>query len=101
MLPRVRIHRPKQCRKVLADQYADTTQGLAMTSSTPGKTTLINHFLINGSWYIVDLPGYGYAQRGKEQQRQIRRIIEEYILNRQQMTCLFVLVDSPPRPTEN
>lgn len=73
-------------------------KGLAMTSSTPGKTTLINHFLINGSWYIVDLPGYGYAQRGKEQQRQIRRIIEEYILNRQQMTCLFVLVDSRHDP---
>ena len=73
-------------------------KGLAMTSSTPGKTTLINHFLINDSWYIVDLPGYGYAQRGKEQQRQIRRIIEEYILNRRQMTCLFVLIDSRHEP---
>ncbi len=73
-------------------------KGLAMTSSTPGKTTLINHFLINDSWYIVDLPGYGYAQRGKDMQRQIRRIIEEYILNRMQMTCLFVLVDSRHDP---
>lgn len=73
-------------------------KGLAMTSSTPGKTTLINHFLINDSWYIVDLPGYGYAQRGKAMQEQIRRIIESYILNREQMTCLFVLIDSRHNP---
>jgi GTP-binding protein len=73
-------------------------KGLAMTSATPGKTTLINHFLINDSWYIVDLPGYGYAQRGKAQQQQIRRIIEDYILERRQMTNLFVLVDSRHEP---
>lgn len=65
-----------------------------MTSATPGKTTLINHFLINDQWYIVDLPGYGYAQRGKKMQQQIRDIIESYILNRQQMTNLFLLIDS-------
>ncbi len=52
-------------------------KGLAMTSSTPGKTTLINHFLINDEWYIVDLPGYGYAQRGKKMQTEIKRIIED------------------------
>lgn len=73
-------------------------KGLAMTSSTPGKTTLINHFLINGDWYIVDLPGYGYAQRGKKQQAEIRRIIEDYILDRPQMTNLFVLIDSRHDP---
>lgn len=73
-------------------------KGLAMTSSTPGKTTLINHFLINGNWYIVDLPGYGYAQRGKKQQAEIRRIIEDYILGRRQMTNLFVLIDSRHDP---
>ncbi|MDE6190457.1 MAG: ribosome biogenesis GTP-binding protein YihA/YsxC [Muribaculum sp.] len=73
-------------------------KGLAMTSSTPGKTTLINHFLINEDWYIVDLPGYGYAQRGKQMQAQIKRIIEEYILQRAQMTCLFVLIDSRHNP---
>ena len=66
---------------------------LAMTSATPGKTTLINHFLINDQWYIVDLPGYGYAQRGKQMQKQIRDIIESYILNRWQMTNLFLLID--------
>ena len=73
-------------------------KGLAMTSSTPGKTTLINNFLINDEWYIVDLPGYGYAQRGKQMQAQIKRIIEDYILQRGQMTCLFVLIDSRHDP---
>lgn len=71
---------------------------LAMTSSTPGKTLLINHFIINNEWYLVDLPGYGYAQRGKKQQEQIRRLIENYILEREQMTCLFVLIDSRHAP---
>ncbi len=66
---------------------------LAMTSSTPGKTLLINHFLINKQWYLVDLPGYGYAQRGKKQQEKITKIIEDYILEREQMTNLFVLID--------
>lgn len=69
-------------------------KGLAMTSATPGKTMLINHFLINKSWYIVDLPGYGYAKRGQKGKSQIQRIIEDYILEREQMTNLFVLIDS-------
>lgn len=73
-------------------------KNLAMTSSTPGKTMLINHFLINDSWYIVDLPGYGFAQRGKESRKQLQQIIETYILNREQMTTLFVLVDSRHKP---
>lgn len=73
-------------------------KGLAMTSATPGKTMLINHFLINKSWYIVDLPGYGYAKRGQKGQEQIKRIIESYILQREQMTNLFVLVDSRLAP---
>lgn len=73
-------------------------KGLAMTSATPGKTMLINHFLINRSWYIVDLPGYGYAKRGFKGQEQIRNIIESYILQRPQMTSLFVLIDSRHEP---
>lgn len=73
-------------------------KGLAMTSSMPGKTQLINHFMINDEWYIVDLPGYGYAQRGKEGRENIRRIIENYILEREQMTCLFLLLDSRHSP---
>ena len=72
--------------------------GLAKTSSTPGKTLLINHFLINDAWYIVDLPGYGYAQRGKESREKLKQIIQSYILGRAQMTNLFVLVDSRHKP---
>ena len=67
---------------------------LAMTSATPGKTLLINHFLINKEWYLVDLPGYGYAQRGKKMMEKIQKLIEYYVLEREQMTCLFVLIDS-------
>lgn len=72
--------------------------GLAKTSQTPGKTMLINHFIINKSWYIVDLPGYGYAQRGKKAQEQLREIIESYILGRTEMTNLFLLIDSRHTP---
>ena len=77
-------------------------KGLAMTSATPGKTMLINHFLINKKWYLVDLPGYGYAKRGQKGQEQIQRIIQSYILQRVQMTCLFVLIDSrlDPQPID-
>ena len=73
-------------------------KGLAMTSATPGKTLLINHFLINDSWYLVDLPGYGYAKRGQKQQEELTRIINDYILERQQLTSLFVLIDSRLEP---
>ncbi|MDD4609034.1 MAG: ribosome biogenesis GTP-binding protein YihA/YsxC [Bacteroidaceae bacterium] len=66
---------------------------LAMTSSTPGKTLLVNHFIINEKWYLVDLPGYGYAQRDKKTKGKIKTIIENYVLEREQMTCLFVLID--------
>lgn len=66
---------------------------LAMTSATPGKTLLINHFLINKQWYLVDLPGYGYAARGKKQVEKIQKIIEDYILQRDQLVNLFVLID--------
>lgn len=73
-------------------------KALAMTSATPGKTMLINHFIINKSWHLVDLPGYGYARRGMKGQNQIRTIIEDYILEREQMTNLFVLIDSRLEP---
>ena len=68
-------------------------KGLAMTSQKPGKTLLINHFIINSNWFLVDLPGYGFAQRGKEGRQNIQRIIEDYILEREQLTNLFVLID--------
>lgn len=73
-------------------------KGLAMTSSKPGKTQLINHFIINGEWYLVDLPGYGYAQRGKDGREQIRKIIDNYILKRTELTCLFLLLDCRHEP---
>ena len=73
-------------------------KALAKTSATPGKTLLINHFLINGEWYIVDLPGYGFAKRSKESREQFSRMIQGYVLGREQMTNLFVLVDSRLKP---
>ena len=71
---------------------------LALTSSTPGKTQLINHFLINDAWYLVDLPGYGYAQRGKKGREKIREIIDAYLDKREALTCLFVLLDCRLEP---
>lgn len=73
-------------------------KGLAMTSSTPGKTLLINHFVINESWNLVDLPGYGYAQRGKRVVEKIQNLITHYVLERRQLHCLFVLIDSRLKP---
>lgn len=73
--------------------------GLAKTSQKPGKTLLINHFSVNnGSWYIVDLPGYGYAARGMEQRKHFARMIETYVLTRREMACLFVLIDVRHKP---
>lgn len=71
---------------------------LAKTSATPGKTLLINHFLINDEWFLVDLPGYGYAQRSRESREEIYRIIQQYIAEREQLTSLFVLVDIRLKP---
>jgi len=73
-------------------------KGLALTSAKPGKTVLINHFVVNDEWYLVDLPGYGYARRGKESREKLREIIEGYILEREAMTSLFVLIDSRHEP---
>ncbi len=72
---------------------------LAKTSQKPGKTLLINHFKINnGQWYIVDLPGYGYAARGKDQRAAFTKMIEGYALERAQLACLFVLIDVRHEP---
>ncbi len=71
---------------------------LAKTSSTPGKTMLINFFLVNDSWVLVDLPGYGYAARSKADRAKLEVMIKDYILNRRQLTNLFVLVDSRHAP---
>lgn len=73
-------------------------KGLAKTSAMPGKTMLINHFVVNEQWTIVDLPGYGYARRGRESREELRAMIEGYVLGRSQMTNLFVLIDSRHEP---
>ena len=67
-------------------------KGLAKTSATPGKTLLINHFIINNEWYLVDLPGYGYAKRSKTVQQKLEHMISSYILQREQLVNLFVLI---------
>ena len=73
-------------------------KGLAKTSSMPGKTMLINHFNINDEWFIVDLPGYGYAKRSKKEQDKLVDMIRRYIINRMQMVNLFLLIDSRLEP---
>jgi ribosome biogenesis GTP-binding protein ysxC len=73
-------------------------KGLAMTSQKPGKTQLINHFIINDAWYLVDLPGYGYARLGKDSRDSLRRMIEDYVLERKELVLLFVLLDCRHEP---
>lgn len=75
-------------------------KNLAMTSSKPGKTMLINHFIVNDTWYLVDLPGYGFAKRSMKGRDQITMVIEDYILERTALTNLFVLIDSRMEPQQ-
>ena len=76
-------------------------KNLAKTSSTPGKTKLINHFLVNESWYLVDLPGYGFARTGKQRRNSFLSAICDYLLYRETLACLFVLLDSRHAPLDN
>lgn len=69
-------------------------KSLAKTSSMPGKTILVNHFLINGSWYLVDLPGYGFARTSKKAQAALKAMIEDYVSHSQELAMLFILLDS-------
>lgn len=73
-------------------------KGLAKTSQKPGKTQLINHFVINGDWYLVDLPGYGYAQTSKKNRAEWEKFIRKYLVGRQNLQCVFVLIDSRHEP---
>lgn len=75
-------------------------KNLAKTSSRPGKTLLINHFIINKEWYLVDLPGYGYAKRSKTERDKLERMITTYILQRRQLTNVFVLIDIRHEPQQ-
>ena len=76
-------------------------RGLAKTSSVPGKTVAINHFIVNDAWYLVDLPGYGYAQHSKKTREQWRIMINNYITRRRNLVCTFVLIDSRIEPQNN
>jgi GTP-binding protein len=73
-------------------------KGLAKTSQKPGKTQLINHFIINDNWYLVDLPGYGYAQTSKKNRADWGKFIRYYLTNRPNLQCIFVLIDSRLEP---
>ncbi len=73
-------------------------KGLAKTSQTPGKTQLINHFLINEKWYLVDLPGYGFAKTSRTNRGEWERFIRYYLKNRENLQCVFVLIDSRLEP---
>jgi GTP-binding protein len=73
-------------------------KSLAKTSSTPGKTQTINHFLVNNQWYLVDLPGYGYASVSKSSRFQWGKMIEDYLKNRKNLFCTFVLLDARLKP---
>ena len=76
-------------------------KGLARVSGTPGKTQLINYFLVDQSWYMVDLPGYGYAKTSRKNRFTLSRMIEEYIEKRTSLSCMFVLIDSRHKPMES
>lgn len=83
--------------------YLTSLKGLAKTSNKPGKTQLINHFIINEEetpWYLVDLPGYGFAGVSKSIKKEWNKYLTEYILNRKNLLCLFVLIDSRHEPQE-
>jgi GTP-binding protein len=74
---------------------------MAKISSSPGKTRTINHFLVNGAWYLVDLPGYGYARTAKTLKKEFPALIRDYLLNRKTLACLFILIDCRHKPLEN
>lgn len=76
-------------------------KGLAKTSGRPGKTQLINHFLVDEKWYVVDLPGYGYAKVSKSSKRDFQQLITSYLRIRESLVCVFVLLDSRLEPQKN
>lgn len=76
-------------------------KNLAKTSGTPGKTQLINHFIVNDSWYLVDLPGYGYAKRSQKDRNRWEQMIENYMRKRENLVNVFVLIDSRHSPQKN
>lgn len=94
------IGRSNVGKSSLINMLTDTKK-LAKTSVKPGKTQTINHFLINDAWYLVDLPGYGYASVSKSTREGFGRMIEEYVLKRENVSCIFILIDSRLPPQKN
>jgi GTP-binding protein len=76
-------------------------KNMARTSSAPGKTQTINHYLVNGSWYLVDLPGYGYARTANSVKKEFPLLIRDYLLHRETLACLFILIDCRHKPLTN
>jgi GTP-binding protein len=76
-------------------------KNLAKTSSTPGKTKLINHYMVNDTWYLVDLPGYGFARAGKKSRDVFMTTLGDYLQHRETLACLFILIDCRHKPLEN
>jgi len=95
---RICIYRKKQRRKSSLINMLTERKSLAKTSGRPGKTQLINHFLINKNWHLVDLPGYGYARVSKSTKKTFQKFITAYFEQRKQMLCAFVLIDSRHEP---
>jgi GTP-binding protein len=93
------IGRSNVGKSSLINMLTDVTD-LAKTSSKPGKTLLINHFLVNESWYLVDLPGYGYAKISKSMREKLHKMISDYVTKRDELACLFVLLDSRLEPQQ-
>ncbi|UCH14393.1 MAG: YihA family ribosome biogenesis GTP-binding protein [Bacteroidales bacterium] len=91
------IGRSNVGKSSLLNMLADI-KNLAKTSGTPGKTRLINHFLINNKWYMVDLPGYGYIKDARKDKDDILKLITSYILNRENLVCIFILLDCRHEP---
>ena len=81
--------------------YLAGIEKLAKTSADPGRTRLINHFIVDNSWYLVDLPGYGYAKISKSERVKFEILIKEYLKNRESLACLFLLIDSRHSPQKN
>jgi GTP-binding protein len=81
--------------------YLTGNKKLAKTSAQPGKTRLINHFLVDDSWYLVDLPGYGYAKVSRTDRNRFLKLIQDYLKNRESLSCLFVLIDCRHSPQKN
>ncbi|GIV32913.1 MAG: hypothetical protein KatS3mg031_0448 [Chitinophagales bacterium] len=82
--------------------YLTNNRHLARTSQTPGKTQLLNYYLVDERWYLVDLPGYGFAKVSKEKRHQFQQLIRDYLIQRSTLQCLFLLIDAriPPQPID-